>query len=44
MQFHEKLQMLRKEKGLSQEKLAEMLGVSRQAISHMSMPMKSGRQ
>jgi transcriptional regulator with XRE-family HTH domain len=33
MQFHEKLQMLRKEKGLSQEKLAEILGVSRQAIS-----------
>jgi transcriptional regulator with XRE-family HTH domain len=33
MQFHEKLQMLRKEKGLSQEMLAEMLGLSRQAIS-----------
>ena len=33
MRFHDKLQELRKEKGLSQEALAEMLGVSRQAIS-----------
>ena len=33
MKFYEKLQKLRKEKGLSQEALAEMLGVSRQAIS-----------
>jgi len=33
MYFNEKLQKLRKEKGLSQEALAEMLGVSRQAIS-----------
>lgn len=33
MKFNEKLQMLRKEKGMSQEGLAEMLGVSRQAIS-----------
>ena len=33
MQFHDKLQKLRKEKGLSQEALAEMMGVSRQAIS-----------
>ena len=31
--FHEKLQRLRKEKGLSQEMFAEMLGVSRQAVS-----------
>ncbi|MCL1806812.1 MAG: helix-turn-helix domain-containing protein [Oscillospiraceae bacterium] len=33
MNFHDKLQKLRKEKGLSQEMLAEMLGVSRQAVS-----------
>ncbi len=33
MGFGEKLQRMRKEKGLSQEALAEMLGVSRQAIS-----------
>ena len=33
MQFNNKLQKLRKEKGLSQEALAEMLGVSRQAVS-----------
>lgn len=33
MKFYEKLQMLRKEKGISQEGLAEQLGVSRQAIS-----------
>ncbi|WP_291647575.1 helix-turn-helix transcriptional regulator [Clostridium sp.] len=31
--FSEKLQILRKEKGLSQEKLAELLSVSRQAVS-----------
>jgi len=31
--FSEKLQMLRKEKGLSQEQLAELLCVSRQSIS-----------
>ena len=33
MKFSEKLQTLRKEKGLSQEKLAELLSVSRQAVS-----------
>ncbi|MCI1959903.1 MAG: helix-turn-helix domain-containing protein [Clostridia bacterium] len=33
MNFGENLQKLRKEKGLSQEKLAEILEVSRQAIS-----------
>ena len=33
MKFNEKLQRMRKEKGLSQEALAEMLDVSRQAIS-----------
>ena len=33
MSFHEQLQKLRKEKGLSQEKLAEVLGISRQAVS-----------
>jgi len=33
MQFYEKLQKLRKEKGMSQENLAEVLNVSRQAIS-----------
>ena len=33
MKFHEKLQELRKQKGLSQEALAERLDVSRQAVS-----------
>ena len=33
MKFHEKLQKLRKERVMSQEMLADMLGVSRQAIS-----------
>jgi len=33
MKFYEKLRNLRKEKGLSQEEFAEMLNVSRQAIS-----------
>lgn len=33
MEFHEKLQILRKEKGLTQEELAEHLYVSRAAIS-----------
>lgn len=33
MKFQEKLQVLRKEKGISQEKLAELIGVSRQAVA-----------
>ena len=33
MSFAENLQVIRKEKHLSQEELAEMLGVSRQAVS-----------
>lgn len=33
MKFCEKLQKLRKEKKLSQEKFADMLDVSRQAVS-----------
>lgn len=33
MGFAENLQRIRKEKHLSQEELAEMLGVSRQAVS-----------
>jgi transcriptional regulator with XRE-family HTH domain len=33
MKFQDKLQVLRKEKGISQEKLAEIIGISRQAIA-----------
>jgi transcriptional regulator with XRE-family HTH domain len=33
MMFQDKLQVLRKEKGISQEKLAEKIGVSRQAVA-----------
>ncbi len=37
MKFHEKLIKLRKSKALSQEELAEMLDVSRQAISRWEL-------
>jgi transcriptional regulator with XRE-family HTH domain len=33
MKFQDKLQILRKEKNMSQEKLAEVLGISRQAVA-----------
>lgn len=33
MKFQDKLQVFRKEKGMSQEKLAEVIGVSRQAVA-----------
>ena len=33
MKFYQNIQKLRKEKGMSQEQLAEQLGVSRQTIS-----------
>ena len=33
MEFHEKLQELRKQKGLTQEELGGMVGVSKQTIS-----------
>lgn len=33
MKFHNKIQMLRKQKGISQEKLAEIMGISRQAVA-----------
>ncbi len=33
MKFHEKLQALRRQRGISQERLAELVGVSRQAVA-----------
>lgn len=33
MKFQDKLQVLRKEKGMSQEKLADKIGISRQAVA-----------
>ena len=33
LKFSEKLRLLRKERGLSQEQLAELLDVSRQSVS-----------
>ena len=37
MSFAERLKQIRKEKGLSQEDLAELLDVSRQAVSKLSL-------
>lgn len=37
MKFEEKIISLRKAKGLSQEELAEQLGVSRQAVSRWEL-------
>ena len=37
MKFNDKLTALRKQKGMSQEQLAELLGVSRQAVSRWEL-------
>lgn len=37
MIFSEKLQLLRKSKGLTQENLAEKMDVSRQAVARLSL-------
>lgn len=34
MKFQDTLQVLRKQKGMSQEKLAEKIGISRQAVAN----------
>ena len=43
MEFNEKLQQLRKQKGLTQEELAEKLGVSTQMISNLELGKKAIR-
>lgn len=40
MKFQDKLQTLRKQKGISQEKLAEKIGISRQAVAKWEVGQK----
>ena len=40
MEFHEKLQKLRKDRGLTQEELGEVLCVSRTALSWVQVKTK----